>query len=131
MQAWRRIVATCQAVTLAQQQARQAHLEDIATTFHVLFRQHSIMQAWHSTAQRAKHERTQQQQEAAEQQADQSRCAAAIRFHDLYIGHRFWKCWVEMVHQSRAVRELDLQHKERQQSIQRFVQVGHCCIRLN
>ena len=116
-------MATSQAVNLAQQQARQAHLEDIATTFHVLFRQHSVLQAWHSTAQHAKHERTQQQQEAAEQQADYTRCTAAVKFHDLYTGHRFWKGWLEAVQQSRAAKELELQHKARQQSIQRFVQV--------
>ena len=112
-----------QAVKHAQQQARQAHLEDIAVTFHVLFSQHSIVQAWHSTAQHAKHERSQQQQQAAEQQAGESRQAAAIKFHDLYTRHRCWKQWLGLVQQGRAEKELSLQHAARQQSIQRFVQV--------
>ena len=124
LQAWRRVVATSQAVQHAQQQARQAHLQDIATTFHLLFRQHSVMQVWHSMAQHAKHERAHIQQEAAEQQLDQTKCTAAMQFHALYVKHSFWRRWAEVTQQGRAVKELEQQHRARQQSIQRFVQAS-------
>lgn len=124
VQAWRHVVATCQAVKEAQQQARQAHLQDIATTFHLLFRQHSVMQAWHTMSQRTKHERTQTQQAAAEQQRDQAKWAAAVQFHGLYTQHSFWRCWVEVTQQGRIEKELDLQHQTRQHNIRRFVKVS-------
>ena len=62
MQAWGKVVATCKAVQQAQHKARQAHLQDIAVTFHQLFRQHSILQTWHSIAQHAKREHARAQQ---------------------------------------------------------------------
>ncbi|DBA67260.1 TPA: hypothetical protein ACH3X2_001569 [Trebouxia sp. C0005] len=119
--AWRHVVATCQAVKQAQLQARQAHLQDIATTFHMLFRQHSVMQAWHAVAQHTTHERTQTQQAAAEQQRDQAKWAAAVQFHGLYTQHSFWRCWLEVAQQGRIEKELELQHQTRQHSIQQFV----------
>ena len=127
MQAWRSVVATCAAVRLAQQEARRARLQDIATTFHILFRHHSIIQAWHSTAQRAKHERLQLQHEADEQRQEVTKGTAASQFHALYTKHSFWRLWVEVVQQDRAARELELQHQARQHSIQRFVQASTEC----
>ena len=124
VQAWRHVVATCQAVQQAQQQARQAHLQDIATTFHMLFRQHSVMQAWHAVTQHTKHERTQTQQAAAEQQRDQAKWAAAVQFHGLYTQHSFWRCWVEVTQQGKIEKELELQHENRQHSIRQFVKVS-------
>lgn len=124
MQAWRNVTATCCAVRHAQQQARQAHLQDISITFHNLFRSHSILRAWHSLAQHAKRDRLQLQQQANEQQHEATNHAAACRFHVLYVKHAFWQRWVDVVQQSKAARELDLQHQARQQSIQRFVQAS-------
>lgn len=109
---------------MAQQHARQAHLQDIAVTFHDLFRRHSILQAWHSTAQHAKRQRLQLQQQAGEQQQEATNQAAASRFHALYVKHSSWQRWVEVVQHSKVTRELDLQHQARQQSIQRFVQAS-------
>ena len=124
MQAWRSVTATSCAVRRAQHQARQAHLHDIALTFHNLFRSHGILQAWHSLTQHAKHDRMQLQQEADEQQREATNHAAACRFHVLYVKHSFWQQWVDGVLQSKAARELDMQHQARQQSIQRFVQAS-------
>ena len=62
VQAWGKVVATCKAVQQAQHKARQAHLQDIAVTFHQLFRQHSILQTWHSIAQHAQREQARVQQ---------------------------------------------------------------------
>ncbi|KAL3139777.1 hypothetical protein ABBQ38_004080 [Trebouxia sp. C0009 RCD-2024] len=118
--AWRTVTATSCAVRMAQQHARQAHLQDIAVTFHDLFRRHSILQAWHSTAQHAKRQRLQLQQQAGEQQQEATNQAAASRFHALYVKHSSWQRWVEVVQHSKVTRELDLQHQARQQSIQRF-----------
>ena len=123
LQAWRRVTATCGAVRQAEQQARQAHLEDIAATFHILFRRHSIMQAWHSAAQRTKHERVQLQQQEDEQRDEVAKGAAASRLHALYVKHSAWQQWVELAQQGRAGRELAQQHQARQHSIHRFVQV--------
>lgn len=108
----------------AQQQARQAKLQDIATTFHLLFRQHSIMQAWHSMAQRAKQEQAQLQQEAAEQQLDEAKWSTAVQFHALYVKHSFWRWWVQATLHGRAAKDLELEHQARQQSIQRFVKAS-------
>lgn len=124
MQAWRNVTATCCAVRHAQDQARQAHLQDIAITFHNLFRSHSILQAWHCLAQHAKRDRMQLQQEADEQQHEATNHAAACRFHLLYVKHGFWQRWADAVQQSKAAMELDLQHQARQHSIQRFVQAS-------
>ena len=124
MQAWRNVTATSCAVRHAQHQARQAHLQDIAITFHNLFRSHGILQAWHSLTEHAKHDRMQLQQEADEQQRKATHLAAACRFHVLYVKHGFWQQWVDAVQQSKAAKELDVQHQARQQSIQRFVQAS-------
>ena len=124
MQAWRSVAATCGAVRAAQQQARQARLQDIATTFHILFRRHSIIQAWHTSAQTAKHERLQLQQAAYDQRQEVTKGTAASQFHELYVKHSVWRVWVEVMQQGRAARELGLQHQARQQSIQRFVQAS-------
>ena len=113
----------CQAVKHAQQQARQAHLEDIATTFHLLFRQHTIMQVWHGMAQHAKHEELQAQQEAAQQELELNKNNVAVQFHALYLRHSFWRHWVAAIQQIRAAKDLELQHKARQHNIQRFVKV--------
>ena len=124
MQAWRNVTATSCAVRRAQHEARQAHLQDIAITFHNLFRSHSSLQAWHSLAQHAKCARMKLQQEANEQQHEATNLAAACRFHVLYVKHGFWQRWVDGVQQSKAAKELDFQHQARQRSIQRFVQAS-------
>jgi len=124
MQAWRNVTATSCDVRHAQHEARQAHLQDIAVTFHNLFRRHSTLQAWHSLAQHAKRARMQLQQEADEQQHEATNHAAACRFHALYVKHGFWQRWVNGLQQSKAAKELDVQHQARQHSIQRFVQAS-------
>ena len=123
LQAWLRVVATCKAVQLAQHQARQAHLQDIAATFHQLFRQHSILQTWHSMAQHAKQEQAQMQQATAQQQLEQAQTGAAVKFQTLYAMHSCWKAWLHEVQQSRAAQQLEQQHEARQRGIQRFLQV--------
>ncbi|KAK9824252.1 hypothetical protein WJX72_008945 [[Myrmecia] bisecta] len=121
-QAWQHFTITGRQQRQAEAVARQQRLNDIAITFHLMYRAHSALLAWHRAVRAARDTAKREREAVLERQADARKQHAAEQFQRLYAQHACFAAWRKEVDRERAAHELQAEHAIRQDRIQRFVQ---------